>query len=160
MFSWWNAWFYSSAITAFMTFIWDLHIFPSSYYRSCFYNHYTAFMIDTLSSARVATARLTILRRLVLAKASFDLNKRQISCSLGGCGQTGLQLHAISNSLIPYLLGEFVALPKLCSLFPTKMAAVLQAIKHEKTDGQRSVTNLSRCHKREVQSHPLVRIAD
>ena len=37
----------------------------SIYYTCCVYNHYTAHTIDTPSSVRVATARLTILDRLV-----------------------------------------------------------------------------------------------
>lgn len=46
----------------------------SIYYTFCFYKNYTAFMINTLSSARVTTARLTILDRLVL----FGLESLQI----------------------------------------------------------------------------------
>ena len=44
------------------------HAYLSIYYTSCFYNHYTALTMDTPSSARVATARLTILDRLVPSK--------------------------------------------------------------------------------------------
>ena len=39
-------------------------IFPT-YYKPCFYNHYTALMIDTLSSVHLVLARLMILDRLV-----------------------------------------------------------------------------------------------
>ena len=37
------------------------HEYLSIYNTSCFFNHYTALMIDILNGARVATARLTIL---------------------------------------------------------------------------------------------------
>ena len=40
------------------------HAYLSIYYTSCFWNHYTALMIDTLRSVRLAKARLTILDRL------------------------------------------------------------------------------------------------
>ena len=40
------------------------HTYLSICYTSCFYNHYTAPTMDTPSSPRVATARLTILDRL------------------------------------------------------------------------------------------------
>ena len=44
------------------------HAYLTIYYTCCFWNHYTALMIDTLSSTRVGTARLTILDRRAIVK--------------------------------------------------------------------------------------------
>ena len=53
---------FASAITNFVVFLWQMHIF-SSVTHLFFKNYYTTFMI--LGNARVATARLTILDPLV-----------------------------------------------------------------------------------------------
>ena len=44
------------------------HAYLSIYYTCCFWNHYTALMIDALSSALVATARITISDRRAAIK--------------------------------------------------------------------------------------------
>ena len=60
MFSWWNTCFFflfSSAIKVFIIFLWDMHIFVFISHP-VFSNHYTVLVIDSFSSARVATPDL------------------------------------------------------------------------------------------------------